>query len=398
MSRDNETPTNTIIQDELVEQMRTWRHDLHRHPELGFDVERSAEKIAELLIQWGLEVHSGIGKTGVVASLTRGSSTKSISLRCDIDALPIQEATDVDYRSRIEGRMHACGHDGHTAMLLGAAKHLRERGDFDGTVHFLFQPNEEHGLGAQAMLDDGLFERFPSTSVFGMHNLPGQQAGTFALRQGPIMAAENLFEIEITGRGGHASSPHRCIDPLVIAAQIITSLQTIVSRNVDPFETVVVSVTEILTDGSRNVIPNRVTLKGESRTFSETATGLVEERVNSIVQAACQSAGAEYDLKFSREFHVTENAAAETAACIQAAVAVVGSDSVELDCAPKSFSEDFASLARVVPGCYVFIGNGISGRHGQMLHNPKYDFNDEILAIGATYWVRLTEQVLKANT
>lgn len=385
-----------VISSELVAEMTKWRKHMHQHPELGFEVAKTAVFVAEKLRCWGLEVHENIGETGVVAVLKRGENptAKRIALRADMDALPIQELNTFEHASKYSQKMHACGHDGHSAMLLGAAKHLADHGKFNGSVYFIFQPDEENGRGAQAMVDDGLFERFPAQSVYGMHNVPGLDAGVIALRQGNTMAGESLFEIHICGRGGHASSPHVCIDPVVVAAQIILSLQTIVARTVDPLASAVVSVTEILTDGERNVIPSQVTIKGDCRTFDNEMTDLIEQRMGEITNGVCATYGASGNLRFSREFLVTENAEAETRAAERAALAVNGAEGVVLDCEPKSFSEDFARLQRVVDGCYVFIGNGTDSVGGCMLHNPNYEFNDEILATGAKYWCALVEQQL----
>lgn len=385
------------INHQLVDEMRAWRHHLHRHPETEFDVFQTAEFIRAQLEGWGLEVHDRIGKSGLVAVLEKGknSGTKAIALRADMDAMPIHELNTFEYRSQTDNKMHACGHDGHSAMLLGATKHLTEHGEFDGTVYLIFQPNEEHGLGAKAMLDDGLFERFPAKACYSLHNLPGLEAGHIAMRSGAIMASENLFDIEIAGRGGHASSPHMAIDPVMVATNIIQNLQTIVSRTADPLETVVISVTDIQTDGARNVIPSNVTIRCDCRTFSDANTEMVERRVNDIAKAACQMAGATCSVNFSREFIVSVNSPAETKAASAAALAVNGPDKVDINCAPRSFSEDFAHMQKVVPGCYIFLGNGVDSEGGCMLHNPNYDFNDDILETGANYWVTLVEQQLR---
>jgi hippurate hydrolase len=385
-----------MIQSDLVEKMQEWRRHLHRYPETEFDVYQTADFIASLLREWGLEVHERIGQSGLVAVLHRGSNPdrKAIALRTDMDAMPIEEQNTFDYRSQHEEKMHACGHDGHSAMMLGAALYLAKHGSFDGTAIFIFQPNEEHGLGALAMIEDGLFQRFPVAECYSLHNLPGLEAGVLAMRAGAIMASENLFEIEIAGRGGHASSPHLCIDPTVVAAQIILSLQTIASRTAKPLESIVVSVTEILTDGARNVIPSNVTIKGDCRTFSEANTALVEKRLGEIANATAAMYGATCNFNFSREFIVSVNSAAETEAAASAALTVNGPQKVDADCEPRSFSEDFAHMQKVVPGCYVFLGNGTDSVGGCMLHNPSYDFNDEILATGANYWVALVEQQL----
>lgn len=386
----------TKISAELIDQMRNWRRHLHRYPETEFDVYQTAEYVANLLSDWGLEVHKRIGQSGVVAVLAKGDSPmrKAIALRADLDAMPISEMNAFEHRSCHENKMHACGHDGHTAMLLGAARHLADYGQFEGTVYFVFQPNEEHGLGAQAMIDDGLFERFPATECYGMHNLPGLEAGVLAMRRGAIMASESLFEITIAGRGGHASSPHLCIDPLMVATQIMTALQSIVSRTTDPLESVVVSVTEIETDGARNVIPSNVIIKGECRTFSDTNTDMVQRRLTEISESCAATYSAKSHVSFSREFLVSINNKAETTAAENAALQINGPEKVQLNCSPKSFSEDFSHMQRVVPGCYIFIGNGLDSAGGCMLHNPHYDFNDQILPIGAAYWVALAEQQL----
>ena len=386
----------TRIKTDLVEKMQLWRRHLHRYPETEFDVYQTADYIGSLLRNLGLEVHEGIGQSGLVAVLRKGSNPdrKAIALRADMDAMPIEEQNTFEYRSQHEQKMHACGHDGHSAMLLGAAHYLAVNGSFDGTVNFIFQPNEEHGLGAQAMIDDGLFQRFPVAECYGLHNLPGLEAGVLAMRPGAIMASENLFQIEVAGRGGHASSPHLCVDPTIVAAQIVLSLQTIVSRTADPLESVVVSVTEIHTDGARNVIPSNVTIKGDCRTFSDANTDLVEKRLGEIASAVAQTFGATCEVSFSREFIVSVNSEAETEAAVKAALAVNGPERVGENCEPRSFSEDFAHMQRVVPGCYVFLGNGTDSVGGCMLHNPTYDFNDNILATGAEYWITLVEQQL----
>ena len=384
------------LTNEFIEQMQSWRRHMHRYPELEFDVEQTAAFVGGRLRDAGIEVHEGIGQSGLVGVLRKGSNpaAKSIALRADMDAMPIAELNTFEHRSRNDNRMHACGHDGHSAMLLGAATFLAKHGNFDGTVNFVFQPNEEHGLGAQAMIDDGLFERFPASECYGMHNLPGLDAGVIATRPGPIMASENLFEIAIAGRGGHASSPHLCIDPVLVAALVIVALQSIVSRSSDPLDAVVVSVTEVFTDGARNVIPDNVTIKGDCRTFSEANTDMVEERIRTIAKSVAATYGADAVVEFSREFLVSVNSEAETRAAIKAAKRALGRDRVIPDYASKSFSEDFSCMQRVVPGCYVFIGNGAGSIGGCMLHNARYDFNDAILAAGAQYWIALVEQQL----
>ena len=374
-----------------------WRRDIHQHPELGFQEERTAEVVAGLLEGFGVEVHTGIGGTGVVGVLNRGKSDRAIGLRADIDALPIEEKNEFEYRSVNDRRFHGCGHDGHTAMLLAAAETLASTDTIDGTVHFIFQPNEENGLGALAMMKDGLFERFSMDAVYGMHNMPGIPAGSFAVRKGPMMTFEDNFVINIAGLGGHASMPNRTRDPVVVAAEIISALQTIVARSLNPMMSGVVSVTEVITDGARNVIPSNVTIKGDTRGLSDEVQALIESRVRELVVNIGKAHNVEVTLDYTHEFIVLMNSDTETDVAVQAAVDIVGSDRVVPDCEPAACSEDFAQMLRAKPGCYVLIGNGTEGHNGRPLHNPGYDFNDDVLATGAAYWVRLTENVLGAT-
>jgi hippurate hydrolase len=374
--------------------VRAWRHDIHKHPELGFQENRTAGLIADLLAEFGLEVHAGIGTTGVVGVLRRGAADQAIGLRADIDALPIQEANTFEHRSVHDGVFHGCGHDGHTAMLLAAARQLAESGKFDGTVYLIFQPSEEDGRGALAMIEDGLFERFAMKAVYGMHNMPGIPAGHFAVKKGAIMTSEDIFVITIKGRGGHASMPDRAIDPLVIAAEVILALQSIVSRSVGPQDWGVVSVTEVLTDGARNVIPSTVTIKGDCRAMSTTTQAMIEKRMREIVAGISAAHGAEGKVDYRNDFVITVNTPDETDAAIAAARKVAGEPAVDADCPPCSASEDFARMLEVKPGCYILIGNGLDGHCGATLHNPNYDLNDEILTVGADYWVTLVENQL----
>ena len=373
-----------------------WRRDIHKHPELGFGEQRTASVIAGLLESFGIETHTGIGQTGVVGVLQRGSSDRSIGLRADIDALPIQEANTFEYRSVNDSQFHGCGHDGHTAMLLAAADQLASSDEIDGTVHFIFQPNEENGLGALAMMQDGLFERFQMDAVYGMHNMPGIPAGTFAVRKGSMMTFEDNFVISIMGLGGHASMPNRARDPVIVGAEIINALQTIVARSLDPMASGVVSVTEIHTDGARNVIPSNVIVKGDTRGLSDSTQQLIEERMRELVVNIGKAHGVEVTLDYSHEFIVLNNTGQETDLAIQAAIDTVGPDSVIADCEPAACSEDFAQMLQVKPGCYLLIGNGTEGQNGRPLHNPGYDFNDEVLATGAAYWTRLARNILAA--
>ena len=373
-----------------------WRRDIHRHPELGFGEERTSAVVAERLESFGIETHTGIGGTGVVGVLRRGSGTRSVGLRADIDALPIQEANEFDHRSVNDGKFHGCGHDGHTAMLLAAAETLSAAESIDGTVNFIFQPNEENGLGALAMMDDGLFERFEMEAVYGMHNMPGIPAGHFAVRKGPMMTFEDNFVISIRGLGGHASMPNRTRDPVVVAAEIISALQTIVARSLNPMDSGVVSVTEVHTDGARNVIPSNVTIKGDTRGLSDQVQALIEKRMREIAVNIGKAHNVDVTLDYSHEFIVLNNTDVETEVAIRAAIDTVGEDRVVPDCEPAACSEDFAQMLRAKPGCYLLIGNGTDGHHGRPLHNPGYDYNDEVLATGAAYWVRLVENVLRA--
>ena len=379
----------------LADEMRDWRHGFHRKPEVAFDLHWTAGTAVELLESFGIdEVHHGVGQSGVVGILQRGSSQKTIGLRADMDALPIQEKGDPEYRSETDGAFHGCGHDGHTSMLLGAAKYLSGSDSCDGTGGGSFQPDEENGRGAKAMIDDGLLERFPLTAVYGLHNKPGIPAGDFATRVGPMMSSEDLFEITINGRGGHASTPERHVDPVVIAAEIIQSLQTIVSRSVAATETAVVSVTEIITDGARNIVPSKVVIKGDCRTFSESVQTTVEERMRQMVEGISTAHGATATVDYSHEFIPLVNTANEVTAGVTAATAVVGPERVDANCAPVTASEDFAQYLQSVPGCFLDIGNGTDGAQGNTLHNSGYDFNDKILTIGADFWVRLVESQL----
>ncbi|MDH3472197.1 MAG: M20 family metallopeptidase [Rhodospirillales bacterium] len=382
---------------DLRGEMRAWRRDIHKHPELGFRELRTAAKVADLLTDFGLEVHGGIGTTGVVGVLRRGQGNRAIGLRADMDALPIQEANDFPHRSVNDKVFHGCGHDGHTAMLLGAARRLAEDGDFDGTVYFIFQPSEEDGRGALSMIDDGLFERFPMEAVYGLHNMPGIPAGHFAVRKGAMMTSEDIFVITIQGRGGHASMPDRTVDPVVIGAEVVLALQTIVSRSVGPQDWGVVSVTEMLTDGARNVIPSRVTIKGDCRALTPETQGRIEARMRQIVAGICAAHGAQGNVDYRQDFVVTVNTPAETEAAVAAARQVAGAPAVDADCPTCGGSEDFARMLRKKPGCYILIGNGLEGHCGSSLHNPHYDLNDEILGAGRDYWVALVEAQLPSR-
>ncbi|RDE18408.1 amidohydrolase [Motiliproteus coralliicola] len=383
------------LEQQLVTQMTEWRRHMHRFPECGFEVQQTAEFIAEKLESWGVEVVRQIGQSGVVGILRGGEGDASIGLRADMDALHIHEENQFDHRSQHEGKMHACGHDGHSAMLLGAACQLAKTRDFNGTVYFIFQPDEEHGKGAQAMIDDGLFERFQIDAVYGLHNLPGLPEGTLTVRPGSLMASESSFEIIIDGIGGHAAMPHTGVDPIVTGAQVVLGLQTIVSRNLSAIhETAVVSVTEFETNGTVNVIPSQVVIKGDCRCFSEDSLAKIEQSMERIVAGICQASGAQYQFEFVNTFYPTVNSVAETQYAIEAAQQVLGADNVNGSCDPFTISEDFSSMLRVKPGCYVLLGNGTESVGGCALHNPEYDFNDRILELGASYWIQLVSDRL----
>ena len=363
---------------DLVSQMTRWRHDLHRHPEFGFEESRTAAFVAETLRGFGLEVAEGIGGTGVVGTLKRGMSNRAIALRADMDALRISETTGAEYASRTPGTMHACGHDGHTAMLLGAARMLAEEGGFDGTIRFLFQPAEEWGQGALAMLADGLMERFPFDEVYGLHNMPGLPLGHFETRPGPIMSAEDIFEITLTGQGGHASSPHWGREVMVPACALVMDLQTIVARRIAPVDTAVVSVTELVTDGTRNALPGLARILGDARSFRPEVSATIETEMRRLAEGIALQYGIEARLRYDREFVPTINDAELAEAMMQAAGPV--SDVTATRAEPMTGSEDFARFLSRVPGCFAFIGNG---EGSAPLHAPNYDFNDAALLHGA---------------
>jgi hippurate hydrolase len=379
---------------EIEGEMREWRRDIHAHPELGFQENRTSDLVAARLASFGIEVHRGIGKTGVVGVLKSGSAKRSIGLRADMDALPIQEANSFAHRSRHDGKMHACGHDGHTAMLLGAAKHLAQRRNFDGTVHFIFQPAEEGIGGARAMVQDGLFTRFPCEAVFGMHNRPGMPLGRFAVRSGPMMAGGAFFDIDVIGRGAHGARPESGIDPVLIAAHIATALQSIVSRNVRPVETAVVSVTQIHGGDAYNVIPQTARLSGTVRAFSNDVMEMIGHNLARIAEGVASGFGAKAHTDFRMTFAPLINDAKEAEFAAQVCNELVGAGNVRRDPALIMASEDFSYMLAEVPGCYINIGNG-DGEGACEVHNPSYDFNDAALPYGAAFFVRLIEKRLQ---
>ena len=384
-----------VFDSEFQSRLVEWRHLLHRSPEFGFDEVFTSNFIADKLESFGIKVVRGIGKTGVLGILQKGGGLNSIGLRADMDALKIQEQNEFAYRSQYDGMMHACGHDGHSAMLLGAAEYLADRVTFSGTVYFIFQPAEEHGKGARAMIKDGLFGDYNIDAVYGLHNLPGLPAGTFAIRPGSIMASESSFHIQLRGRGGHAAMPYMTVDIMLVASQIVVALQSIVSRKLNVLsKPAVVSVTEFLTDGTVNVLPSKISLKGDCRCFSDETLQHLEASMERVVAGLCASAGAEYTFDFETVFPATVNHPAQTSVAIQVAEQVFGAGKVNGNCDRFTISEDFANMLEVRPGCYGLIGNGGEEGSGCALHNPQYDFNDEILVEGVKYWVNLAETVL----
>ena len=363
-----------------------FRQDLHAHPETGFDLDRTPRLIAELLEEAGLEVTRGVGRSGLVATLRRGSGRTAIGFRADMDALPIEEANSFAHRSTAPGKFHGCGHDGHSTMLLGAALQLAADPSLDRTVHFIFQPDEENGNGAAAMIADGLFERFPMSAIFGLHNMPGMSLGHFATQAGPFCAFEDNFEIKIAGRGGHSSMPEKGIDCIFTGSAIVLQLQSIVSRSMPACEHVVISVTEFLTDGARNSLPSHVTLKGDCRGFSSAVSKAIETRMRTIVDGICAAQGAQAEVNYSTSFRPLVNDANAADTMINAARKV---GSVDTDHGRVGFSEDFAEFLAHRPGAFILMGNGEDGCAAMPLHNPSYDFNDNAIDLGIAFWIRL---------
>jgi len=371
------------------------RRDIHAHPELAFEEHRTAELVARHLEALGIETHRGVGGTGVVGVVRGRRGLRAIGLRADMDALPITERNEFAHKSTVHGCMHACGHDGHTTMLLGAAEALAARRDFDGTVYLIFQPAEEGEGGAPAMIADGLFERFPMEAVFGMHNWPGMEAGTFAIHSGPVMASADRFDIRFTGVGAHAAMPHLGVDPVVAGAAPPPAARALVSRVLDPIDAGVVSVTQFHAGEAYNVIPDRAELCGTVRTFSAEVRDRLERGLRQVAEGIAQSHGVEVDFQFRRGYPPTINTAAEAALCAEAARAVAGPERVFTDRRPSMGAEDFAYFLLEKPGAYVWVGNG-PGEGGCMLHNPNYDFNDEVLPAGVAYWCALVQRLLGA--
>lgn len=394
-------PIESILAEAAA--IQTLRRDIHAHPELGYQEQRTSELIASTLTGWGIPVHRGLGGTGVVGILRNGEGARAVGLRADIDALPVTEHNTFAHASVHRGRMHACGHDGHTAMLLAAARHLARQRDFNGTVYLIFQPAEEGGGGARAMMKDGLFERFPMEAVFGMHNWPGLAVGQFAIRSGPVFASSNEFRITIRGTGAHAAMPHNGIDPVPVACQMVQAFQTIISRNKRPIDAGVLSVTIIRAGEATNVVPSSCELQGTVRTFTVDVLDMIEQRMQRIAEATCQAFGATCEFAFNRNYPPTINHPGETSFARQLLSTLVGADNVK-EFEPTMGAEDFSFFLREKPGCYFLIGNGDGahriGGHGGgpcLLHNPSYDFNDALIPLGGSMWVRLAEAWLKAD-
>lgn len=372
------------------------RRDIHRHPELAFEEHRTAELVASKLESWGYQVHRGLGGTGVVGTLRRGTSTRSLGLRADMDALPIQEASGAEWSSTKPGLMHACGHDGHTAMLLAAAHELALNSDFDGVLHLIFQPAEEGGGGALRMMQDGLFDLFPCDAIFAMHNMPGVPVGQFVFRSGSAMASSDYVTIRVNGTGGHGGMPHRAADSLVAAASIVMALQTVVSRNVDPLHTAVVTVGSIQAGKANNVIPALATLELSVRALDPGVRKLLEQRIKAIATSQAESFGCTAEVDWKEGYCVLVNSEKETNFARQVALDLVGAERVVLNGPPLTGSEDFAFMLEKVPGSYFLIGNGDGDTAGAcMVHNPGYDFNDDNIATGSDYWIHLTKEFFK---
>ena len=381
---------------DLQKEVTAWRRDFHENPEILYEVHRTAGIVADKLKEFGCdEVVPGIGRTGVVAVIKgkTDNSGKVIGIRADMDALPIEEGNDVPHKCKVPCKMHACGHDGHTAVLLGAAKYLAETRNFDGTAVMIFQPAEEGGAGADAMLQDGLLERFGVQEVYGLHNMPGIPIGKFAIRPGPLMAAADRFDIEIEGKGGHAARPHEGVDTLLVACQVVTALQSIVSRNVDPLQSAVVSVCSFKAGDTFNVIPQKARLLGTVRTLTPEIRDLCETRVRAIVETICAAYGATVKIDYSRGYPVTRNHAEQTDFIVQVANEVGGADAVDTSIAPLMGAEDFSYMLEKRPGAYIFLGNGDTAG----VHHPKYDFNDEAIPYGVSLWAKVVETAMPAR-
>ena len=381
-------PTESLKQD-----MVNWRQEIHTYPELGFNEIRTSQLVAQLLTSFGLKVYKQFGKTAVIGHLEKNSEKKIIAIRADMDALPITEETSLPYKSQKAGIMHACGHDGHTATLLGAAKFLSEDRAFDGNVIFIFQPDEENGGGAKAIIKDGLFKQFNISEVYALHNMPGMPVGYFATRENNITASESAFEIELLSKGGHSALPNTGGDALLIASQIVIALQTIVSRKIDPRKNAVLSITEFVTNGKKNILASKATLKGDTRCLDEGTKNIIEKELKKICHFCSKAHNTNCKVKFETNFPMTSNASIPTQNITKCVKNTFGNKNIDSDCAPMLFSEDFSYLAAQVPGCFVLIGNGTEGPNAEPLHSPQFDFNDNILTLGSSLWVNLAKMV-----
>jgi amidohydrolase len=389
------------LSESFLNEISEFRRDIHSHPELAFQESRTAQQVQQQLSRWSIDHAAGIAGTGIVASIKKGSGNKAVGLRADMDALPLQELNQFPHKSKHDGKMHACGHDGHTAMLLGAAHYLQSQAKFNGTVHLIFQPAEEGGGGAQKMIDEGLFKRFPCDAVFGMHNWPGLAEGQFAVREGPMMASSNEFKLEIKGKGAHAAQPQNAIDPIIVAIQIAQSWQTIVSRNTNPVDASVLSITQIHAGSATNIVPDSAQMVGTVRTFTTSNLDLIERRMQEIAHHTAAAFGAEVTFTFKRNYPPLINHKRETAFALSVLSQIVGTGNINGSVEPTMGAEDFAFMLNEKAGCYVFLGNGTgshrSAGHGLgpcNLHNPSYDFNDNLIHLGISYWVKLVETYL----
>ncbi|HLU02631.1 MAG TPA: M20 aminoacylase family protein [Advenella sp.] len=382
-----------LISPQLQQQMTHWRRDIHAHPETAFEEVRTSGLVAEALTKMGIKVHRGLGATGVVGTLTNGTGP-TIGLRADMDALHMEEKGDLAHASRHQGKMHGCGHDGHTAMLLGAAQYLSENRDFNGTVHFIFQPAEENEGGARQMVEQGLFDLFPCDSIYGMHNVPQMALGTFGIRCGPMFSASDFFEIRITGKGAHAAHPQAAVDSIVAASSLVCALQSIVSRNVNPQDALVLSVTQISAGDTWNVLPDDALIRGTCRSFTVQTRALARKRIEEICAGIAKSYGTQINVNYIEGYPPVVNAEAPTLAAITAAQTLVGNAAVNTDMPPRTGSEDFSYMQQQCDGAYIMLGSA-KGENDPPVHNPYYDFNDDALQYGAGYWVTLTKQLLK---
>ena len=377
--------------ERLKDLMASWRQDFHQHPELGFKEVRTSGIVSQLLKSFGLKVFDNFGKTGVLGLLEKNKNKKLIAIRADMDALPITEQTSLPYESKYPGSMHACGHDGHTSILLGAAKFLSEDKEFDGNILFIFQPDEENGGGAKAMIDDGLFQKFNISEIYALHNMPNMPVGYFATREKTITASESAFEIEILSKGGHSALPSMGGDALLAASQVVSSLQTIVSRKIDPRKNAVFSVTEFITNGKKNILASKAVLKGDTRCLDDEVKAIIKNELHRISAGIADSYNVSCSVRFETNFPITINSQIPTQNITECVINSFGPESIDGTCSPMLFSEDFSFMTSKAPGCFVLIGNGATGPNAEPLHSPKFDFNDEILCLGSSLWVNLAK-------